>query len=87
MQTFAHALLRRTIAALELNPELECRYRRPCAARLAHLIRNPGDIAPDDTAYLVGMAIAMHEVPPSPGWIPECQKRAYEYSKIAERFL
>lgn len=76
-------LLNRTINALGLNPELARKYRRPCAARLGFYRRNPGDLR--DEFIRVGMAIAAHEVPPSPGWVPEVQRRAVEYARIAER--
>lgn len=80
-----YELLRATVDALELTPALTKRYRRPCAARLAHFIRTePSDLR-GDLALYIGFAIAGHECPPSPGWIPEVQRRAVEYAELAER--
>jgi hypothetical protein len=75
------SLLTDTLNALDRTE----RYRRPCAAYLGQLRRYPGDLAPLGETALVGMAIAMYECPPSPGWIPEVQRRAMEYMSVAER--
>ena len=76
------SLLNQTIDALGLDPKLAARYRRPCAARLG-AFRRRGD-CPDE-GLMIGFAIAQHEVPQGPGWIPEVQRRAVEYSAIADR--
>jgi hypothetical protein len=60
------------------------RDRRAAASYLGRLRRDPSDLGPLGEPYIVGMAVAMMRIPPSPGWIPYVQAEAMRLGAIAE---